>query len=253
VNLREERIGQVRINNRGSAMEVVEYKRAQDILVRFESGEIVHTNWKAFDTGDVKSRFDKSVYGVGYLGDGKYKSKIDGKISNQYSTWVSIMERCYSSYSSERYPSYKNSTVCDEWHNFQNFGKWYDENHYEIEGEKMELDKDILHKKNKIYSPTNCIFVHKRLNLLLVKKEASRGDMPIGVCFYKRDQNYQADCKDENGKSVHLGRYNSPESAFNAYKSFKEKTIRIVADSYKGRIPDRLYKALLDYKVEIDD
>ena len=46
--------------------------------------------------------------------------------------------------------NYLDVTVCEEWHNFQNFAKWFYENYYEISGEKMRLDKDILIKGNKM-------------------------------------------------------------------------------------------------------
>lgn len=78
VNLREERLGQVNKNNYGSLMEVVEYNSATDIWVKFEKGKPVHTNWKAFCKGDVKSAYDKTVYGVGYIGEGDYKPYKNG-------------------------------------------------------------------------------------------------------------------------------------------------------------------------------
>ena len=58
-----------------------------------------------------------------------------------------------------------------------------------------------------------------------------------------------------NGKSMKksLGLYNTIEDAFNAYKQFKEANIKQIADEYKDKIPDKLYKAMYDYKVEITD
>jgi hypothetical protein len=47
----------------------------------------------------------------------------------------------------------------------------------------MALDKDILYKGNKIYSPDTCVFVPQEINALFVKNDANRGDLPIGV-FY---------------------------------------------------------------------
>ena len=58
-----------------------------------------------------------------------------------------------------------------------------------------------------------------------------------------------------NGKKQqkYLGLYNTPEEAFNAYKTFKENYIKQVADKYKDKIPDKLYKAMYNYKVKITD
>ena len=46
-------------------------------------------------------------------------------------------------------------SVCEEWKHFSNFKKWFDENY--IEG--FDIDKDILIKGNKVYSPEACSFV----------------------------------------------------------------------------------------------
>ena len=44
-----------------------------------------------------------------------------------------------------------------------------------------ELDKDILVKGNKIYSPDTCCFVPKEVNTVFTKRQSKRGDYPIGV------------------------------------------------------------------------
>lgn len=58
-------------------------------------------------------------------------------------------------------------------------------------------------------------------------------------------------------KKVHLGTFqpNQVEKAFQCYKTFKENYIKQVADDYysKGLIPKKLYQAMYNYEVEIDD
>lgn len=51
----------------------------------------------------------------------------------------------------------------------------------------------------------------------------------------------------------YLGCYDTPEQAFQAYKNFKEKYIKDVAEEYKDQIPTKLYNAMIQYKIEIDD
>lgn len=68
-----------------------------------------------------------------------------------------MIKRCYNQKCLLKDNTYRGCSVCDEWLNFQNFGEWYDENYYEVPNEVMDLDKDILHKGNKIYSPDNCV------------------------------------------------------------------------------------------------
>ena len=45
--------------------------------------------------------------------------------------------------------TYIGCTVCEEWHNYQNFAQWHEEHYYEVPNEIMCLDKDILIKGNK--------------------------------------------------------------------------------------------------------
>ena len=134
--------------------------------------------------------------------------------------------------------------------------EWLDKNYYEVSGEVMCLDKDILCKGNKIYSRETCIFVPERINILFTKRDKLRGKNPIGV-----DQlpsgDYRVRCGNGYGKSVYLGTYFTKEKAFNVYKEYKEKVIKEVIDSYEGIIPEphysRLKTAMYNYEVEIDD
>ena len=59
----------------------------------------------------------------------------------------------------------------------------------------------------------------------------------------------------ETGKSKkkYLGYYDTQEKAFQVYKYYKERNIKQVADYYKEQIPDKLYDALYDYEVDIND
>ena len=78
-------------------------------------------------------------------------------------------------------------------------GKWIENNYYEIEGETMCLDKDILCKGNKIYSRDTCVFVPQRINSLFTKCDNARGDNPIGVEDLPSG-NYRAYCNDGYSK-----------------------------------------------------
>lgn len=111
----------------------------------------------------------------------------------------------------------------------------------------MELDKDILIKGNKIYSPETCVFIPSSINKSFETNKKRRGKCPIGV-YETKDNKYASSYK---GK--HLGRYQTKEEAFQVYKQFKEKGIKEVADKYKDKIPNKLYEALYKYEVEITD
>lgn len=200
---------------------------------------------------------ERTIYSLGYLGEGDYSPRKDGVKTIQYNYWYDMLRRCYNKKALEKRPTYEDKYVCEEWLNFQNFAKWFDENYYKIGNrDKMCLDKDILNKGNKIYNADNCIFVPERINTLFLKSNAKRGKYPIGVSYHKRDNKFYSQCKtliDGVQKNNFLGYYNTPEKAFEVYKKFKENYIKEVADEYKNVIPVELYKAMYGYVVEIND
>lgn len=193
---------------------------------------------------------DIRVYGIGYYGsDLKEISKhsVPG-----FSTWHSMMCRCYSKEFQNKNSNYKGCTVCDEWHNLSVFSNWYLKNYYTVPNERMELDKDILVKGNKIYSPTTCVFVPQRINTLFVKSNHIRGKFPIGVYYDNSKKKYIANLT-YKGKNLKLARCVLPVEAFFYYKFYKEELIREVAREYKVYIPEKLYEAMLNWEVEITD
>ena len=120
----------------------------------------------------------------------------------------------------------------------------------------MCLDKDILFKGNKIYSPDTCVFVPNRINNLFTKRQNDRGEYPIGVYYHKSKFNPQCSIYadfNKKYKQKHLGTFDTPEEAFHKYKKFKEQYIKEVAEEYKDLIPTKLYEAMCKYVVEIND
>ena len=253
-----DKLGEIKYNNFGSKMEIIRFKNKSDIDIYFPQYDWIaeHRYYNDFQKGSIKCPFEPTVYGVGFYGVGKYKSRENGIKTNAYKEWHNMFARCYGNYK-KRNITYDDCIVCEEWHNFQNFAEWYEENYYEIEGEKICLDKDILYKGNKIYSPQTCIFVPQRINILFIKSDKIRGDYPIGVVYNKRDDVFESwinKCSNDNKKKqIYLGRYNTSEEAFRVYKIEKEKYIKQIADECKSYIPKKLYDAMYRYEVEIDD
>lgn len=185
------------------------------------------------------------VFGVGIVDTEHVVKRL-----KSYDVWTGMLERCYSQKYQEREPAYKGCSVCDEWLLFSNFKKWFDNNY--IKG--YALDKDILVKGNKVYSPETCCFVPSDINLLLINRRNHRGEYPIGVTYRTKLRKYYAQIN-KNGKRKHIGYYDTIEEAFAAYKQAKEAHIKEVAKSYydKGLITKRVYDALMRYEVEITD
>ena len=253
-----DRTGEEGYNLFGSKMVIKEYRGRNDIDIYFPEYNWIfeHARYQSFKNGNVKCPYEPRYYGKGYLGEGKYKMSENRKLKKEFNIWYHMLQRCYDPKYQERYPTYKGCKVEEYLLNFQNMGGWINENYYEIPGEKMCLDKDILCKGNKVYSRDTCIFVPERINILFIKNNKNRGDAPIGV-HPNSSGNYQVQCRNGYGKLIPLGTYSTKEKAFQVYKEYKEMVIKEVIDSYKGIIPEphysRLREAMYNYKVEIDD
>jgi len=247
------RVGEIGINNKGEIMKIVKDNGFKDITVQFknENGlSNVKTRYNHFKSGYVKNPLFRSIFGKGFIGNGAYKAKINKKATYQYVTWCHMIKRCYDVEYHRKHNTYINCDVATEWHNFQNFAQWYDENYYKINEERMQLDKDILFKNNKLYSPDTCVFVPKAINVLFVNKISKRGEFPIGVSLNKNK--FRVQCGNQ-GENIYLGTFNTINEAFATYKEYKENHIKEVADYYKNQIPEKLYRAMYRYKIEITD
>ena len=264
-----DRTGETNINKEDCVMKIVEYNNCDDIIIQFEDKYKyrVHTSYKHFKEGVCKNPFYPSVYKHGYLGIDKNGNVPktaelkDGKwvITQEYIKWMCMLQRSFDNKLKEKYSTYKNVTCCDRWLCFANFLEDLEALKKEYnwaENEKLNLDKDILYKNNKIYSLENCVLVPDYINFLFIKKDTNRGGCPIGVSYHKHSKKYQASCR-VNGKKTGLGLYNTVEEAFNVYKIAKKQEIKRVADDcvLKGYITQdsRLYKAMINYQVKITD
>lgn len=203
---------------------------------------------KISNTGNVRKRA-KSVWGVG-VNDYEGCTKCAYVHLPSYHTWEQMLKRCYSETFHQKKPSYKDCSVCEEWWSFSNFKKWYDANY--IEG--YALDKDILVKGNKVYSPQTCCFVPNEINSMLTTSKGLRRGNLIGTSFRKDCKKYCAYTSLKN-KRVNLGVFDTAEEAFATYKKAKEQIVRSVAQEYfdKGLIAENVYKSLMAYEVNITD
>ena len=264
-----DRTGETNISNEGCSIKIVEYNNARDITVEFQDGYKyrLHTRYEYFKNGKCKNPYYPSVYGHGYLGvdrNGnvpKTKELKDGKYVTiwEANKWGGMLQRCFDNKFKEKNPTYKDVTCCNRWLCFANFLEDFEilkQEYNWSKDEKLTLDKDILHKGNKLYSLENCILVPQWINKLFIKRDNDRGEYPIGVSYDKQNKKYQTYCS-INGENKNLGRYNTPEQAFNAYKIAKENEIKRVANDCVSKDfitkDSRLYNAMISYQIEIDD
>ncbi len=176
----------------------------------------------------------------------KYE-KVDGRrkqvwVCPFYRAWRDMMKRCYSSKFHETRPTYVDCSVTKEWHSASRFKSWMEKQDWE----GMQLDKDILMKGNKVYSPETCVFVHQAVNLFLLDRSGDRGDLPIGVSFHKKSGSYMANCSNSfTKKSEYLGCFDCPQEAHKAWKS-RKRELAIQLSESEFVTDERVAKALIN-------
>lgn len=239
----KDRQGEKFITNEGYSVEIIEYFGSHNCTIKFQNGFIVkNIQYAKLIIGNIRYPYHPTIHGVGYLGVGKYQSTYIG-----YDVWSKMLARCYSKNYMEKKPTYIGCSVDERWYNFQVFAQWFEQRYKK----GFQLDKDILIKGNKIYSPETCCCVPSRINSLFVKNDANRGELPIGSSL-TRQGTFKVGINIDK-KSVYLGTYNTPEEAFRAYKVAKESRIKEVAEEYKEQIDQKVYEAMINWKVEITD
>ena len=260
----KERLGKEYLNHQGCLMKIISYNNANDIVIEFcdKYKAKIHTTYGNFKKGNVRNPYYPDVFGVGILGE-KYLSRTNYKNTKEYIIWRSMLMRCFDKQYKNKHIMYEDVFCCDEWLYYPNFHEWLhrQENFDKWKNEKMSaLDKDILIKGNKKYSPETCLLVPHNVNGLFIKQNRKRGELPIGVsyCKEKSARKYRAYVSmrtSGNKFAKTIGYYETPEKAFQAYKAYKENIIKQVAqEEYdKGSITKKCYEAMMNYEVEITD
>ena len=179
----KDRTGERFVNNQGCSFFIVEYNHSKDLWVQFEDkhGAKVHVEYNQCTRGSVKNPYHPTVWNVGYIGrttDGVTPTTA-GENYKKYRLWYEMLRRCYSKEYHEKYPTYKNCSLCERWHSFANFLEdlpliegyelWVNNNDFRA----IHLDKDIKGGDRKIYSLETCMFVDQAEN---VREMSSRCD-----------------------------------------------------------------------------
>jgi hypothetical protein len=247
----KDKTGEMHSTYEGDRVEIIDYKDAKNCTVKFTDETILYgMQYGHIVRGMIKNPNYKSLFNTGFIGIGNYKVSFKRKVTKLYSNWKGIIERCHSEKYQESHPNYKSCSVDDRWHNYQIFAEWMENNYNPKTMQGWDLDKDILKKGNKIYSPETCCFVPKEINGIFKSSKKQRGELPIGVTT--RCNRFIASCM-INGRIKHIGTFNTVEQAFQAYKFEKEKEIRRVAEFWKPQLAPQTYQAMINYQVEITD
>lgn len=234
----------------GETYVVLELKGSKSLIKFLGSGTIMNTTNRQIKSNQIKDPV-ASLY-TGVIND----VSPDDKESKSHVKWRSMISRVYSEKALLKRPTYKNTTVCDEWKTYSNFKVWFDANY--IEG--YHLDKDIKVLNANVYSPDTCIFLPQELNSITCVSDRIRGDLPLGVSPCDSIKNpYKADIRyrGSNGERIrkYIGCYPTKEDAFHAYREFKLNVIAEKAWRYfnEGKITEEVRDLILKYDFSIED
>lgn len=253
------KVGDIICSTSCGEYEVIKRDVANKATVRFiKTGYEVETYTDVAKAGSIKDPYFPQVIGVGYFGVGEFKKKPVSSDSGfnttpEYNAWQNMLQRCYyDKYicREQGYLSYDSVVVCDEWHNFQTFAKWYTEKRKPLDDAGLtrpSLDKDILSatKQANTYSPNSCCVIPKEINAMLVGRNKIKEDkLPKGVT--KAKQGYRVSATSIDSEVI----YNKFETINECVKwrnSVDQKRFRTMADKYKYVLESHVYDRLCNW------
>ena len=245
------KVGSVHSTNKYGDFIITKYVNASNVHIKFlNTGYETVTLNSCILSGEIRDRYFPSVHGVGIVGEESSRDSNGNKLK-EYFLWNHMLTRCYGKKAKLKLPSYEDCTASTNFKYFPYFKDWCSKQ-IGFGNEGWQLDKDILVKGNKIYSEDTCCFVHAEINSVFIKCDRSRGEYPLGVNYHKAARKFVAQISYRKIKT-HLGLYDTAEDAFKAYKKSKEKLIKSLADKYMDVLDPRVYKAMVEYEVEIGD
>lgn len=175
---------------------------------------------------------------------------INGKIIKSYSVWRDMLRRCYDPKYQQKYPTYVDCTVCDEWLYFSKFKRWFDENypyHLEEQGIKLNIDKDLLSNGGKVYSPDTCVFLPRDVNLFMSTRYSNNTSGHTGVCWSKLSKKWHVRINEfDSNKRNNIGYFTNIEDAKDAYLKARE----IEAEKCKEYLKELGYNKIIIEKIK---
>lgn len=193
---------------------ILEYRSCNDILIEFiDTGYQRTASASNIRKGKVKDNLKRTMYGVGYMGEGKYGSASKGFL--EYVYWSNMFKRCFSNKETAGNACYGETEIDERFHNYQDFAAWCNAQ-VGFGNKGWHLEKDILSQDVKIYSPDTCVFVPPEVNYFLVGKDV------VG-----------------QNRSARQYRY---------YERNKKAKAISLAERYKEVIDSRVYEAILEFQ-----
>lgn len=229
---------------KGYFLEVVEYNRHDNIIVKClgVSEDTFKVRANALRIKQVRNPFARNCFGVGYLGMGEFKTGGAKKGTLEYKAWMGMLQRVYG----DVLVCYLGCTVHQHWHNFQNFAKWYTSQRFY--GRGYHMDKDLLSRGVKIYSPETCCLLPVEINSLIVQLNEKINGLPVGV-HHHRNGRFKSTIR-MNRKHTFLSVYETIEDAKKAFYSAKVCYTKVLIKDWEDFIDEGLGNLILRKVIE---
>lgn len=159
--------------------------------------------------------------------------------------YFNVKARCGTAYQKEN-PRYYGTYMCDEWaEDRETFYKWLDENYYEVEGEQMDIDKDILQYGNKQYHYALNLIVPHSINVFYENIEVGKTSISQNPITKK----YTVKVYD-NGEWIRVNNIDTYNHALDRYCEIKQGILVSKANALKDKIPAKVYMALMNTDIK---
>jgi hypothetical protein len=172
-----------------------------------------------------------------------YKILSRNEKNNRFSN---MKHRCGSVYQAKN-PQYKGTYMWEGWlkHKKTTFFVWLDNNYYEVDGEQMDIDKDILVYGNKQYHPELCLIVPHSINTFYENIEVGK----TNITCNPKTKKYRVKVFDK-GEYIVSDDIDTYNRALDIYCDIKQGILFNKAKALKDQIPEKVYSALMNTDVK---
>lgn len=244
LKITQQYLGKSFTSKHGEIYEVIEVNSCNDVTIKYSDGLLQTCKTVNIRNGNPPNPNRITTCGLGFTGVGPHKISEKGIKTDAYVKWQAMFARVYGKVNKSTL-CYEGCSISPEWFNFQNFGKWFEEEKLRFkyyEG-KLCLDKDLLNFKSKEYSSTSCCLLPYEVNIAIQLITTVYFDKRRGV-YEARLTRSQDSC---SYNTCSIGRYLTVEEAVEKYCTEKDKYIARLSNTYSQHLSDIVVDSLNNF------
>ena len=158
-----------------------------------------------------------------------HESKRNISFTPAYKLWARLLQM-------DRGTTY---ILCEEWKQFENFEKWYNENFYKVENDNINFSFRFFDVHNEYIAPETSCFLPYCINNMISKIISDDG---LLINVNKQKTLYKIILFDD-----YIVYSDSKEEINEIRKKILYKQFIEFAEIYKKELPERIYNRLLDF------